>query len=66
VANTGISGVIDAYGRVQAKLDLGTEGVIDTALPRALPPTPYAGFGDGIAGLIVLALLALALAARRL
>jgi apolipoprotein N-acyltransferase len=66
VANTGISGVIDAYGRVQAKLDLGTEGVIDTALPRALPPTPYARFGDGIAGLIVLALLALALAARRL
>jgi apolipoprotein N-acyltransferase len=65
-ANTGISGVIDAYGRVQARLDLGVEGVIDTALPRALPPTLYARFGDAVAGLLILALLALALAFRRL
>jgi len=39
--------------------------VIDTALPRALPPTPYARFGDALAGLILLALLAFAGAARR-
>lgn len=65
VANTGISGVIDAYGRVRAKLDLGAEGVIDADLPGALPPTPYARFGDAIAGLIMLALLAFAWAARR-
>jgi apolipoprotein N-acyltransferase len=65
VANTGISGVIDPYGRVLSKLELGAEGVIDTDLPRALPPTPYARFGDAIAGLLMLGLLALAWAARR-
>jgi apolipoprotein N-acyltransferase len=65
VANTGISGVIDAYVRVLSKLDLGAEGVIDTDLPRALPPTPYARFGDAIGGLIFVALLAFAWALRR-
>ena len=65
VANTGISGVIDAYGRVRSKLDLGAEGVIDTDLPGALPAPPYARFGDAIAGLISLALLVFAFAARR-
>lgn len=33
VANTGISGVIDEYGRVIAKLPLGQTGVIDAYLP---------------------------------
>jgi apolipoprotein N-acyltransferase len=46
-ANTGISGVIDAYGRVVAKLDLGATGVVDAKLPRALDaPPPYARWGD--------------------
>jgi apolipoprotein N-acyltransferase len=35
-ANTGISVVTDAYGRVLAELPLGTQGVLDHALPRAL------------------------------
>jgi len=65
VANTGISGVVDPYGRVLAKLDLSREGVIDAALPRPLPPTPYARFGDAVAGVIMFLLLALALALRR-
>ncbi len=34
VANTGISGVIDGYGRVLGKLDLGVGGVLDIALPQ--------------------------------
>jgi apolipoprotein N-acyltransferase len=34
-------------------LPLGTEGVLDARLPRALPPTPYARFGDAPAGLLV-------------
>ena len=36
-ANTGISVVTDAYGRVQARLGLNQMGVVDAALPGALP-----------------------------
>ncbi|SOD99205.1 apolipoprotein N-acyltransferase [Caenispirillum bisanense] len=56
-ANTGISGIIDPYGRVVASLDLGVQGIIDGALPQALPPTPYARGGNAIA-LALAALLA--------
>ena len=46
-ANTGISGVVDAYGRVRARLGLGRRGVVDAALPAALDDlTPYARWGD--------------------
>jgi apolipoprotein N-acyltransferase len=64
-ANTGISAVIDPVGRVLASLPLGTEGVLDAALPRALPPTPYARWGDGPTALLVAAALALVLQSRR-
>lgn len=48
-ANTGISAVIDAYGRVLAKLGLGNEGSFDADLPMALDkPTFYARYGDWI------------------
>jgi apolipoprotein N-acyltransferase len=40
-ANTGISAVIDPFGRILAKLDLGKAGVIDHGLPQALPITFY-------------------------
>ncbi len=46
VANTGISAVIDAEGRVVAALSLGTAGHLDSRLPPALPPTLYARTGD--------------------
>ena len=45
-ANTGISAVIDAGGRVRSSLPLGAAGHIDAALPAALAPTPYARTGD--------------------
>lgn len=45
VANTGISAMLDGYGRVLAQLGLGEPGVIDSDLPVELQPTPYARFG---------------------
>ena len=58
-ANTGISAVIDPYGRTVVSLGLGVEGVLDSGLPRALPaPTPYARWGNalpaGLLGLVAL------------
>ena len=53
VANTGISGVADAYGRIVVQSDLGETRVIDTSLPVALKSaTPYARWGD--AGILVI------------
>jgi apolipoprotein N-acyltransferase len=47
VANTGISGVVDGYGRVIARLDLGVSGVLDSPLPKKLLGTTfYAQWGD--------------------
>lgn len=45
---TGVSAVIDAYGRILpgARLGLGALGVIDARLPPALAPTPYVRFGE--------------------
>ncbi len=40
-ANTGISAIIDAYGRVRASLTLGTSGHLDTPLPGALGSTIF-------------------------
>lgn len=57
VANTGVSAMIDARGRVVDSLPLGVAGRLDAALPPALPPTLYARTGD----LPVLALLAFGL-----
>lgn len=45
VANTGVSAVVDARGRITASLPLNVQGHLDEALPAALPPTPYARFG---------------------
>jgi apolipoprotein N-acyltransferase len=60
-ANTGISAVIDAHGRVRARLGLDRMGVIDSALPAALAnPPPYARFGRLALALVVLALASVA------
>ena len=45
-ANTGISAIVDPYGRLSAKLGLGEIGALDGNLSQALDPTPYARFGD--------------------
>lgn len=41
-ANTGISAIVDGLGRVRASLPLGATGVVDGALPPALPAPPVA------------------------
>jgi apolipoprotein N-acyltransferase len=47
VANTGISVVTDAYGRIRAQLGLGESGVIDSSLPSPLPgSTLYVAIGE--------------------
>ena len=44
-ANTGISAVIDPWGRVLAEIGLGERGFIDAALPKSGPKTTYAILG---------------------
>jgi len=61
VANTGISAVIDPYGRTLKSLPLGRRGVVDSALPKTIPPTFYATFGDKIVLMVILFGLGLAL-----
>jgi apolipoprotein N-acyltransferase len=61
VANTGVTAVIDARGRIRQALPFGEVGVLDTSLPAALPATAYARAGDlplalMLAGLALLAL----------
>jgi len=46
--NTGITAAFDAYGREIGRIPLEQPGVLDIRLPRALPPTLYSRFGDGI------------------
>ncbi len=45
-ANTGISAMIDPYGRVIAEIRLHQNGALDSALPAPLPQTIYGRFGD--------------------
>ncbi len=54
VANTGVTEMIDARGRVTASLPFGTEGFVDAPLPGPLPAPPYARFGE-IPALLMLA-----------
>lgn len=63
---TGVSAVIDGYGRVLpgARLGLGAFGVIDARLPPALAPTPYMRWNDALFGLMMLATMGAALVNR--
>ena len=46
-ANTGVSGIFDAYGRVHHELGLNKQGFIDAPLPKPLStPTFYAQYKD--------------------
>lgn len=54
-ANSGISAVVDPYGRVVKSLPLDMNGVIDADLPRPLQPTLYARLGDLFLGFLMVA-----------
>ena len=61
---TGVSGVVDSYGRVVQSLEPGVAGVVSAPVVGSLVITPYVRLGDAFA--IVAALLALvALPGRR-
>jgi apolipoprotein N-acyltransferase len=45
-ANTGVSAIIDSYGRILTNLELGRTGVIDSPLPFGLRSTIYATYGE--------------------
>ncbi len=55
VANTGISAVIDPYGRVRNRIGLDEQGVIDAPLPVPLASTFFANYGQST-GLLIAAL----------
>ncbi|AZV80522.1 apolipoprotein N-acyltransferase [Parasedimentitalea marina] len=63
VANTGVSAMIDGYGRIRENLPLGEAGFVDAQLPDPLSPTLYSRTGD-MPVFVLLLLLAGILAAR--
>jgi apolipoprotein N-acyltransferase len=62
-ANNGISAVVDAHGRIVARLDLDVAGTVDVTLPGVLAPPVYARFGDGL--LLVMLVLSIAVLLRQ-
>ena len=63
-ANTGVSAMIDPYGRILASQPLNSTGVIDADLPAPLTPTLYSRMGNA-PGLVLLLILLGGLGARR-
>ena len=59
VANTGISAMIDARGRITASLPMGVDRAIDVPLPPARPATLYSQWGDLPMIVLLLVLLSL-------
>jgi apolipoprotein N-acyltransferase len=64
-ANSGISAVVDPFGRVTAALPLDVADVIDSGLPRALPPTLFSLIGNVLCGAMFLCCAIVAGLARR-
>ena len=57
-ANTGISGIYDAFGRTVAEIGLNQTGTVDGNLPKSITAlTVYARFGDIIYVILITTLL---------
>jgi apolipoprotein N-acyltransferase len=54
-ANTGISAIIDAHGKVEQTLGLDRQGVLVGNIPGALPPTPFSRMGLAAPALLAIA-----------
>lgn len=66
VANSGISGVVDGYGRVLNRLELNERGVVDSPLPRPIVTPPlFARLGNWAVLVLVLLCISAAYAAMR-
>jgi len=65
VANTGISAIVDPYGRAAAYAPLGAEAVLDGELPKALPPTIFSRLPVAIPSALWIFVLSIALITRR-
>ncbi|MCH8187393.1 MAG: apolipoprotein N-acyltransferase, partial [Proteobacteria bacterium] len=65
-AGTGVSAVVDPYGRVLKQLGVGVTGVIDSRLPAPLDGlTIYARYGDKVPGaLFIVGILGVAFGRR--
>lgn len=65
-ANSGISAIVDPYGRVLKSLSLGVEGVLDGPLPSRIPATFFSRNPITAPGLVLFSMvLALGLLKRR-
>ncbi len=65
-ANSGISAVVDPYGRVLGRLGFNQVGVLDTALPTPISRgTPYALLGNWVVAVLILTALSFTLILRR-
>jgi apolipoprotein N-acyltransferase len=64
-ANTGISAVVDPYGRIVGALGLGAEGVLDASVPVAIAPPLFRGLGSIAVPVMVLFCFTLPLGAYR-
>lgn len=67
VANTGVSAVIDAYGRTTARIGLDVAGYTDADLPLSVEPTLFSRIGNwGALGLSFVSLVMAALLRRNI
>ncbi len=64
-ANTGISALIDSFGRIRSRIDLGVVDSLDIRLPPTTIATLYSRLGDLVFGLLLLGVIAANLICRR-